>query len=83
MNQALVDGAGQAGKKFVDAGSEVAKAFTTLSPEPAAANLKSTHFGDDKKKENKKKEVNTLKGKGIDTKSINPMDDMEAPTLTI
>jgi|TARA_B110000914_G_scaffold213685_1_gene215792 hypothetical protein len=81
MNQALVDGAGQTGKKFVDAGSEVAKAFTTLSPEPAAANLKSTHFGDDKKKENKKKEVNTLEGKGIDIKATNPMDDMEAPTL--
>ena len=81
MNQALVDGAGQTGKKFVDAGSEVAKAFATLSPKPAAANLKSTHFGDDEKKVNKKKEVNTLEGKGIDVKATNPLDDFEAPTL--
>ena len=82
MNQALVDGAGQTGKKFVDAGSEVAKAFTTLSPEPAAANLKSTHFGDDKESENggkKKQEVNTLKGKGIDMSG--GIDSMEAPII--
>ena len=42
MNQALVDGAGQAGKKFVDAGAEVAKAFTALEPEPVVADLKSS-----------------------------------------
>lgn len=53
INEALVAGAGQTGKKFVDAGTEVAKAFATLSPEPAAASL-SKNLG--KKKEGNDKE---------------------------
>ena len=40
INEALVAGAGQTGKKFVDAGAEVAKAFTALEPEPVVADLK-------------------------------------------
>ena len=86
MNQALVDGAGQTGKKFVDAGAEVAKAFATLSPEPLAAPL-SKHLGNkkegnDNESENggrKKQEVNTLKGKGIDMSG--GIDSMEAPII--
>ena len=42
MNAAVVAGAGQTGKKFVDAGAEVAKAFTALDPKPVAADLKSS-----------------------------------------
>jgi hypothetical protein len=86
MNQALVDGAGQTGKKFVDAGAEVAKAFATLSPEPVAAplgkNLGKKKEGDDKESENggrKKQEVNTLKAKGIDMSG--GIDSMEAPII--
>ena len=41
MNAALVAGAGQTGKKFVDAGAEVAKAFEE-EEEPAAADLDTT-----------------------------------------
>jgi len=86
MNQALVDGAGQTGKKFVDAGAEVAKAFATLSPEPVAAplgkNLGKKKEGDDKESENggrKKQEVNTLKAKEVDMSG--GIDSMEAPII--
>ena len=50
MNAALVAGAGQTGKKFVDAGAEVAKAFEE-EEEPAAVDLDTT------KKPKKRKKV--------------------------
>jgi len=49
MNAALVAGAGQTGKKFVDAGSEVAKAFEE-EEEPAAADLDTTEKPKERKK---------------------------------
>lgn len=55
INEALVAGAGNTGKKFVDAGKEVAKAFTTLEAEPAAADLNPSHLGKEKTKKKKEK----------------------------
>jgi len=49
MNAALVAGAGQTGKKFVDAGAEVAKAFEE-EEEPAAADLDTTEKPKERKK---------------------------------
>ena len=39
INETLVAGAAVTGKKFVDAGAEVGKAFKNLKPEPKAADL--------------------------------------------
>ncbi len=51
MNEALVLGARNTGKKFVDAGAEVKKAFATKDKKPATANLgRGTHLGDKKTK---------------------------------
>ncbi len=90
MNAALVAGAGQIGKKFVDAGQEVAKAFAP-DKEPAAANLgmqdltsKNKSANNKESKKNKHKEVKSIEAKqfakGVIIPSTSEMDLTLAPT---
>ena len=66
MNAALVAGAGQTGKKFVDAGAEVAKAFEE-EEEPAAADLDTTEKPKERKKVEPVSEVATVGIKPLTT----------------
>jgi len=60
MNDSLVAGAGNTNKKFVDVGSEVAKAFKG-EVEPKTADLKQTMPKEDKELEDKLKTGKTEK----------------------
>ncbi len=79
MNAALVAGAGQTGKKFVDAEAEVAKAFEEKK-EPAAANLGSSGKGEEKDTYG----FNTLLNKSTSTPAINlanKVDELKTNTV--
>ena len=90
MNAALVAGAGQIGKKFVDVGAEVGKAFAP-DKEPVAANLSKQDLTSENKsannKDNKKNNREEVKGvdagqfaKGVIIPSTSEMDLTLAPT---
>ena len=86
MNAALVAGAGQIGKKFVDVGAEVGKAFAP-DEEPAAANLGKQDLTSENNKEGKKNKRKEVKGvdagqfaKGVIIPSTSEMDLTLAPT---
>ena len=66
MNAALVAGAGQTGKKFVDTGAEIAKAFEE-EEEPAAADLDTTEKPKKRKKVEPVSEVATVGIKPLTT----------------
>jgi hypothetical protein len=51
MNEALVSGAANVGKKFVDASAEVGKAFKQYKPKPAAVDLSGKKAKDEEQKE--------------------------------
>tara|TARA_R110000765_G_scaffold157618_1_gene261001 strand:+ start:497 stop:1108 length:612 start_codon:yes stop_codon:yes gene_type:complete len=79
MNQALVDGAANTNKEFVDVGSIVGGA---LNQPDKSAKGKTADLAPEKTKE-KQEALDVPKAKKIDTNlgATNPMDDMEAPTL--
>ena len=86
MNAALVAGAGQIGKKFVDVGAEVGKAFAP-DEEPVAANLVKQDLASENNKDNKKNKRKEVKGvdagqfaKGVIIPSTSEMDLTLAPT---
>ncbi len=90
MNEALVAGASQIGKKFVDVGAEVGKAFAP-DKEPVAANLSKQDLTSENKsannKDNKKNNREEVKGvdagqfaKGVIIPSTSEMDLTLAPT---
>jgi len=86
MNAALVAGAGQIGKKFVDVGAEVGKAFAP-DEEPVAANLVKQDLTSKNNKDNKKNKRKEVKGvdvgqfaKGVIIPSTSEMDLALAPT---
>lgn len=90
MNEALVAGAGQTGKRFVDAGAEVGRAFEQKQ-EPAAANLghqdltsKNKSANNKEGNQNKRKEVKGVDAgqfaKGVIIPSTSEMDLTLAPT---
>ena len=90
MNEALVAGASQIGKKFVDVGAEVGKAFAP-DKEPVAANLAKQDLTSENKgannKDNKKNKRKEVKGvvvgqfaKGAIIPSTSEMDLTLAPT---
>ena len=86
MNAALVAGAGQIGKKFVDVGAEVGKAFAP-DKEPVAANLVKQDLTSENNKDNKKNKRKEVKGvdagqfaKGVIIPSTSEMDLTLAPT---
>ena len=76
MNQALVDGAANTNKQFVDAGAIVAGA---LNQPDKKAKGKTADLAPKAKTPRKKQEGVDLKA--VDIKSTNPLDNMEAPTL--
>ena len=82
MNEALVAGAGQTGKRFVDVGAEVGRAFKQ-EQEPVAANLVKQDLTSENKK-NKRKEVKGVDvgqfAKGVIIPSTSEMDLALAPT---
>ena len=78
MNQALVDGAANTNKEFVDAGAIVAGA---LNQPDKKAKGKTADLAPKTPPPRKKQEGLDLKA--VDIKSTNPFDNMEAPTLTI
>ena len=82
MNAALVAGAGQIGKKFVDVGAEVGKAFAP-DEEPVAANLVKQDLTNENNKD-KRKEVKGVDAgqfaKGVIIPSTSEMDLTLAPT---
>ena len=79
MNQALVDGAANTNKKFVDAGAIVGGA---LNQPDKKAKGKTADLAPKAPKE-KGKTLDAPKVKKIDTNlgATNPLDNMEAPTL--
>jgi len=90
MNEALVYGAGQTGKRFVDAGAEVGRAFEQKQ-EPVAVDLGKQDLTSENKsannkkgKENKHKEVKGIDAgqfaKGVIIPSASEMDLTLAPT---
>ena len=79
MNQALVDGAANTNKEFVDVGAIVGGALNQPDKKAKGKTADLAPKTSPPKKE--AKTVNTLEGKGIDLKATNPLDDMEVPTL--
>jgi len=86
MNEALVAGAGQTGKRFVDVGAEVGRAFKQ-EQEPVAANLVKQDLTGENNKDNKKNKRKEVKGadagqfaKGAIIPSTSEMDLTLAPT---
>ncbi len=80
MNEALVAGASQIGKKFVDVGAEVGKAFETKNKKPKAANLGSSEKGEEKDTYGFK----TLLNKSTSTPAINldnKVDEIKTNTV--
>ena len=79
MNQALVDGAANTNKEFVDVGAILGGALNQPDKKTKGKTADLAPKTSPPKKE--AKTVNTLEGKGIDLKATNPLDDMEVPTL--
>ena len=80
MNDALVQGAKVTGKKFVDAGAEVGKAFATKKKKPKAVNLGSS----EKEEEKDTYGFKTLLNKSTSTPAINldnKVDELKTNTV--
>ena len=76
INEALVLGAADAGKKFVDIGAAVAEGFKNANPEPKAADLKEEDKDEDpgvkdpNNDKNKDDTITTSSNPKVDTKEL-------------